>query len=288
MVANPHSAKSDKVLEALEQRNEILPDNIWAEINAGKSQISAKQALEIEISNLLAEKAVIRNHLLQNYQDENKTDSLRWLMNQLPDALSAYREIWTWFDEGNTGYGLNAIQNLDLTALPENHRSYHNGYIELAEVINQLVNDSTYVIQNDSLGFITLQNLVAFDNPAGIAARNLLTAYRLMNYEATIPVPDNTSKSATATFNNPKKAKKDKTAIYVFPNPANDYTILSYSIEVSGTMQLVSQEGRVVRFENLKSGTNQFLLRTGGLPSGVYTVKINADNQVLTSKLIIK
>lgn len=288
MVANPHSAKSNKVIEALEQRSETLPESIWAEIIAGKNQISARQALEISISDLSAEKALSRNLLLQAYQDDNKNDSLRWLMNQIPDALSAYKSAWTWFDEGNTGYGLTAIQNLDLTAIPENHRSYQNGYVQLAEVINQIATDTSYVLQHDTTALNTLQTLAVNDNPAGISARNLLTAYRLMSYEAVIPVPDTTLKSLAAEFDKPKKAKDDKTAIHVFPNPASDYTIVSYALEESGMVELLSQDGRLIRSEFLKSGINQYLLRTGGLPSGAYTVKVSGGKKTLTTKLIIQ
>jgi hypothetical protein len=53
---------------------------------------------------------------------------------------------------------------------------------------------------------ISLKNyfvLANEDNAAGISARNLLIAYRLMNYDAVIPIPDTTLKSATAMFDNP-------------------------------------------------------------------------------------
>ncbi|KAF0200713.1 MAG: hypothetical protein FD170_3242 [Bacteroidetes bacterium] len=288
MVANPHSAKSNKVIEALELRSESLPESIWAEINAGRNQISARQALEISISDLSAEKALSRNLLLQAYQNDNKNDSLRWLMNQIPDALSAYKSAWTWFDEGNTGYGLTAIQNVDLTTIPENHRSYQNGYVQVAEIIKQLATDTSYFLQNDTTALITLQTLAVNDNPAGISARNLLTAYRLMSYEAVVPAPDTTLKSLAAEFDKPKKAKDDKTTIHVFPNPASDYTIVSYAFEESGMVELLSHDGRVIRSENLKAGKNQYLLRTGGLPSGVYTVKVSGGKKTLTTKLIIQ
>jgi hypothetical protein len=288
MVANPHSAKSNKVIEALEQRNETLPENIWTEINAGKNQISARQALEISISDLSAAKTLSRTLLMQAYQDENKTDSLRWLLNQIPDALSAYKSTWTWFDEGNTGYGLTAIQNIDLTTVPESHQNYQNGYVQLAEIINQLATDTSYVLQNDTSALLILQNLALNNNPAGISARNLLISYRLMNYEAVIPVPDTSLKSAEAAFDTPRKAKEDKTDIHVFPNPANDFTIVNYNIQGSGVMELVSPDGRVIRSEYMKPGKKLHLLRTDGLPSGVYTIKLSGDNRSLTSKLVIR
>lgn len=126
------------------------------------------------------------------------------------------------------------------------------------------------------------------NNPAGISARNLLTANRLMSYEAVVPVPDTTLKSLAAEFDKLKKAKDDKTAIHVFPNPASDYTIVNYALEESGMVELLSQDGRVIRSENLKPGINQHLLRTDGLTSGVYTLSLKSGNKVLTTKLFVK
>lgn len=288
MVANPHSAKSNKVIETLELRSESLPESIWAEINAGRNQISARQALEISISDLSTEKAIYRNMLLQAYQEDHKNDSLRWLMNQIPDALSSYKSAWTWFDEGNTAHGLIEIQNVDLTTIPENHRSYHNGYIQVAEIIKLLATDTSYVLLNDSTALNTLLTLAVNDNPSGISARNLLTAYRLMDFEAIIQIPATSLKSVGVTFDNSKKAIADITGILVFPNPASDYTIVSYALEESGMVELLSQDGRIIRSEYLKPGINQHLLRTGGLPSGVYTIKLSGGKKNLTSRLVIK
>jgi len=102
-----------------------------------------------------------------------------------------------------------------------------------------------------------------------------------------IQAPDTKLKSAPE-FDKPKKAKDDKTAIHVFPNPASDYTIVSYALEVTGMVELLSHDGRVIRSENLKPGINQHLLRTDGLPSGVYTLSLKSGNKVLTTKLVIK
>ena len=126
------------------------------------------------------------------------------------------------------------------------------------------------------------------NNPAGVSARNLLTAYRLMNYEAVIPIPDTTLKSSIASFDIPRKANEDKTGIHVFPNPANEYTIVNYNMEGRGVMELLSPDGRVIRSENLKPGINQHLFRTEGLPSGVYTLNLKGGNKFLTTKLIIR
>lgn len=41
MVANPHAAKTPEVMNVLEQRDEPIPDELMAEIEAGKNQIGA-------------------------------------------------------------------------------------------------------------------------------------------------------------------------------------------------------------------------------------------------------
>ena len=144
------------------------------------------------------------------------------------------------------------------------------------------------IINKSQISVESMLLLANENNPAGVSARNLLTAYRLMNYEAVIPIPDTTLKSSIASFDIPWKANEDKTGIHVFPNPANEYTIVSYNMEGRGVMELLSQDGRVIRSEKLKPGINQLLVRIDGLPSGVYNLNLKGGNKVLTTKLVIR
>lgn len=144
------------------------------------------------------------------------------------------------------------------------------------------------IINKSQISVESLFLLANENNPAGISARNLLTAYRLMNYEAVIPIPDTTLKSSIASFDIPWKANEDKAGIHVFPNPANDYTIVSYNMEGVSVLELFSQDGRVIRSENLKPGKNQYLLRTVSLTAGVFTIKLSGGKKSLSTKLVIK
>lgn len=144
------------------------------------------------------------------------------------------------------------------------------------------------IINKSQISVESMLLLANENNPAGVSARNLLTAYRLMNYEAVTPIPDTTLKSAIASFDNSWKAKENKTDINVFPNPANDYTIVSYNMEGTSVLELFSQDGRVIRSENLKPGKNQYLLRTVSLTAGVYTIKLSGGKKSLSTKLVIK
>ena len=93
----------------------------------------------------------------------------------------------------------------------------------------------------------------------------------------------------TSVVNKPKtKGKSSQAMLHVFPNPAFDYTIVSYALGESSMVELLSQDGRVIRSEYLKPGINQHLLRTGGLPPGIYTVKVSGGKKTLSTKLIIQ
>jgi hypothetical protein len=59
-------------------------------------------------------------------------------------------------------------------------------------------------------------------------------------------------------------------------------------MEGIGVMELLSQDGRLIRSEYLKPGKKQHLLPTDGLPSGVYTLNIKGGSKGLTTKLVIR
>ncbi len=132
------------------------------------------------------------------------------------------------------------------------------------------------------------QMRIYVNNPAGISARNLLTANRLMSYEAVVPVPDTTLKSLAAEFDKPKKAKDDKTAIHVFPNPADNYIVIAYQLEKEGELSIVSQDGRIVHSQIINPGQNQVVIRVNYLTSGIYVARMVEGKKVRSTKFTVK
>jgi len=288
LVANPHSAKSYKVIEALEQREEPLPEELMEEIKAGKEQISAKQELELTKADLLAELAASRSALLQSFQEENNYDSLRWVLSSFPEPLSEYQKIWTWFDEGDTGYGITALQNLDIETLPAHHRDIQIRYLEIAGILNQLATDTTYVLSDDTVTINALFSLSNEDNAAGVSARNLLFAYRLLSYEPTVTLPDTSLKTSTIT-NKPKtNGNISREKIQVFPNPANDFIVVAYNMANDSKLSIVSQEGRVVYTQSISAGQNELMVRVNHFASGNYIVSMTEGKMVHSKKFTVK
>lgn len=288
MVANPHAAKSPEVIAALEQRTEQLPEELLDEIKAGKEQISARQRLELIKSDRMADLAATRSELLQAYQEEHNIDSLRWALDQFPEPLSGYQKAWTYFDEGNTGNGLTALQNLDIETVPAHHRSNQPGYVMLAGILDHLATDSSYVLSEDTTAIVALLTLATNSNSAGASARDLLSAYRIITYEPSVTLPD-TSLKSSFVVNKPKtKGKSSQAMLHVFPNPADNYIVIAYQLEKEGEFSIVSQDGRIVHSQIINPGQNQVVIRVNYLTSGIYVARMVEGKKVRSTKFTVK
>ncbi|KAF5058926.1 hypothetical protein DSECCO2_341440 [anaerobic digester metagenome] len=288
MVANPHAAKSPEVIAALEQRTEQLPEELLDEIKAGKEQISARQRLELIKSDRMADLAATRSELLQAYQEEHNIDSLRWALDQFPEPLSGYQKAWTYFDEGNTGNGLTALQNLDIETVPAHHRSNQPGYVMLAGILDHLATDSSYVLSEDTTAIVALLTLATNSNSAGASARDLLSAYRIITYEPSVTLPD-TSLKSSFVVNKPKtKGKSSQAMLHVFPNPADNYIVIAYQLEKEGELSIVSQDGRIVHSQIINPGQNQVVIRVNYLTSGIYVARMVEGKKVRSTKFTVK
>lgn len=251
-------------------------------------QISARQRLELIKSDLMADLAASRSELLQAYQEEQNFDSLRWALDQFPEPLAAYQKAWTWFDEGNTGNGITALQSLDIETVPAHHRSNQPGYVMLAGILNHLATDSSYVLSEDTTAVETLLTLATDSNSAGASARDLLSAYRIITYEPSVTLPD-TSLKSSLVVNKPKtKGKSSQAMLHVFPNPADDYIVIAYQLEEEGELSILSQDGRIVHSQIINPGHNQVVVRVNYLTSGIYIARILEGKKVHSTKFSVK
>ncbi|MDD5571843.1 MAG: T9SS type A sorting domain-containing protein [Bacteroidales bacterium] len=84
---------------------------------------------------------------------------------------------------------------------------------------------------------------------------------------------------------------KEAVKVSLYPNPANEYTNITYTLAKAGSINLsvINIMGQKVAFYNIDgiSGKNYKQINTGNLSSGIYVVKIEAEGKVFTEKLII-
>jgi hypothetical protein len=67
MVANPHTAKSDNLLQKVDSRFDPLPDYMKAQILAGRSLVSLKEEMESNLARYHLQKSRLINGLIHHY-----------------------------------------------------------------------------------------------------------------------------------------------------------------------------------------------------------------------------
>ena len=94
LVPNPHSAKSDELINMLEYRTVPMPDYMMEQILAGEDTVGAKESLQAEKAWWANEAAGAYTRLLDYYQgnggDSLTTDSLMWLFDYRNTLSSRY------------------------------------------------------------------------------------------------------------------------------------------------------------------------------------------------------
>jgi hypothetical protein len=85
------------------------------------------------------------------------------------------------------------------------------------------------------------------------------------------------------------RAQADSDALLVYPNPSStgQLTLKLSGINAAGQATLLNALGQVVRTTAL-TGTAEQTLPTRGLATGVYTLRVEANGQVLTRKVVLE
>lgn len=155
------------------------------------------------------------------------------------------------------------------------------------------------IVNDGSLHHFELElssNGTSFSNLANINPSNNLTEKQLYSYTDQHPyspfnyyrlkVVDNTQKYF---YSNVVKLKVGgEITAFIYPNPATEYTYLTFSSVSDGntSLELFNAAGQMVRSENIPyhKGDNQFQISLENLPKGMYVLRcagINIDHNIL-------
>ena len=80
----------------------------------------------------------------------------------------------------------------------------------------------------------------------------------------------------------------EKSNFSISPNPANDFTAITFNEPSKASVITVSNQlGQSIITENIPAGANRYELSTSGLSKGVYFIKINGEGVTSMQKLIV-
>ncbi|MBN2893220.1 MAG: T9SS type A sorting domain-containing protein [Bacteroidales bacterium] len=76
----------------------------------------------------------------------------------------------------------------------------------------------------------------------------------------------------------------------VYPNPVDDYLYVNFSLSVEqeSIIQVTDVSGKVVITENISENTSELKFNTSNLASGVYTINLIIDGEVISTETIIR
>ncbi|MFH1120432.1 MAG: T9SS type A sorting domain-containing protein [Bacteroidota bacterium] len=288
MVANPHSAKSETLMQELDMRLEPMPDYMKDEILEGVFVLSAKELMEAKRDMEMHFYNYGFNRLLSASLTDTipvPSDTLIALLNADGSARSLMQQAWILFEAGDTISALNRMETIP-TGITLNEQ-------ELAELTEQhmLMQWLSEAPVLDSINLETLSNFVeSSSSNVSAAARSILIANNLLEYNEPYLVPDLT-KSADISKPKPGSVRNQTQMIRVFPNPGKDYVTIEYNLGdnyPSGSYEVADQSGRTVKRGNLGRKTDQVVLDTFDLTPGNYYISlISASTNIASARFVI-
>ncbi len=161
-------------------------------------------------------------------------------------------------------------------------------------MIIPILMDILWSINQDASGLDSnkieqLIDLSSSNTKPGCLARNFLVANGLINYCEPIVLADEL-KSSEAKPNRPRNISQKNSRLSIFPNPANEYIIVSYDLTgLKGDFRIIiaSTEGKPLIQRGLTGIKNQIIISTEQISSSIYVVNLIKGEDIIESMPII-
>jgi hypothetical protein len=281
MVANPHNAKNDDLLEKIDQRYEPMPDYMKTQILQGRSLVSAYEKLQSDLSFYRQQRSLAFDALVKHYLTDTNENTLN----------ARYRLAFFNLQQGNAGIGQSILESIpeqfglagdDLEA----HQQLETYYDMLASWLQQ---GGTYSMA-DSVQVLTLTEMAGM--PAGIAtayAQNVLLSINKIEYNEPIMLPDLLKSSPIVQeFDEQNQLSGDNCSLKVYPIPAGNYLIIEHNFDTEPTgayVEILTAKGEKVIQVTVTGRQNWQTVDIRMLPSGMYMATLKADGkQIATVK----
>lgn len=296
LVENPQAAKSESVLQSIDDRFDPMPDYMMEEILEGKDSVGNKEVLQSKLAAYQQNRFKAFNTLNKLYKIDTNSlwgrDSLV-LMLENEESLSSQYELLFLFQEDADSIKANSVlDSIPIKfALSALQLTEYSNYGLLFDILFDIKGDSLTVLELDSLQLLSLQSCM-LDNGLlpSVYSKNILFVNELTSYIEQIILPD-PFKSAIVEeelfkdFELPNKESR----MSVYPNPAGQYVIIEYHLEEPFTNAYIEilDISSILKYSEKLSGThNQKVISLEDFITGNYFIRLVLDNKILESKKV--
>ena len=298
MEANPQSAKKDEFFEALDNRYELMPDYMMAQIMQGKNYFGAKEMLEAQLRSWQQVRSRAKNELIWQFlidtTNVSPLDSIIAFLEMENDIRSKYDLAFAYWEKKDSANAIITLNNIAAQFdLNEDQDLAHQQYIDFFGILDQMAENNWSAGDLDSSSIQTLFDLMDNGNAAIEShSRGLLVKGGYYDYTETINFPVCT-KSSGVKYNSKYNDtdEPDKDCLKLFPNPAGDYVIAYYKIQsdyLTADITINDLKGNLVGIYSVNVKENQCVLNLSSLPNGLYLIALHADGHVLDASKLSK
>jgi hypothetical protein len=287
MVANPHSAKNEELLNKLDDRWTPLPEYMVEQILQGRNLISVKEKTESQLARFMLDKTRAMSRLERTYRSDTANmqvslDSLAMLYATDHTPESKYRLAFLQLERGEALQG-----QATLNAIPVQFTLRHGQVDEHAKLVEYYSLLATFAgSAPDSAAVQALYDL-SQQEPyhAAMYATNMLIALGEVQYEEPVIMPDYL-KSARASGSQPGVDKIHKPQMLkVKPNPAKDFIIVEYELETGGNIliEITDISGKPVHSMQAINARDEVTVDTRNWTPGAHIVTLKLNGKPVES-----
>ncbi|MCF8369111.1 MAG: T9SS type A sorting domain-containing protein [Bacteroidales bacterium] len=292
MVANPHNAKDESLLEKIGERSDPMPEYMIAQILQGQSLVSAFESLQSQKAYYKQQRSLALNALIKLYLSDTldpaaSKDSLKVLLENENSKGAKYRLAFLSMEQGAWSMGQQVLNEIPQQFnLSEEELAIHQQYTAFYNLLSGLLQQGKSVSEVDSTQIELLLNIEAMQaGKPSVYARNVLLALEQIEYEEPILLPDLFKSTAVQEERQRIMQSLDEHHyVSLFPNPAGAYLIIEHKLEMESQKVVVkinNMKGECIKQVELTGKQNQQTVDIHSLKPGIYTATIVADQQEL-------
>jgi len=298
LTANPQSAKSGDILDAVDNRYDPVPDYMMAEIMQGLDQIGALESLESKIGYWSNYRSRAVNLLIREFLSDttiiNPADSLINLIEDETSLESKYRLAFSFWENNQTEEALQTLNEIPaIISLTSEELKTYNQYLDYFDILKMMNDSSLNPCQLDSSSVQSLFQIMNSNLPfISSYARGMLLRGRFMEFTEHVAFPQNAKSYPAYFFLDPQKHDfPNDDQLVLFPNPSGDYVIAYFnSIEFNecGRIKIANLQGKELEIITLDSRQNQVVINLSSFSNGLYLVSLIINNKPIQSEKLIK
>jgi hypothetical protein len=288
LASNPSAAKSDEIIDAVENRMTPFDEYQKAMLLQGLTAISDKEVLEGEMSTHLTKRSLAQHCIIMGIFSDSlvvdKYAAILPLFDETEHLGDAYQKINMLCHLGQYAAAIDIAENA-----PYYFRLKHQDITDL-EVLAEILEIESMLYQNDSLPLtgsqIQLLDDALYTTSAVAAERALNLLIKYADYEYFEPMVDDEFAEPRSNFQAPLRYAVND--LQIFPNPAGNMATVHYHAGGFAFVELMDLHGKIIQTLNVQNTQKQFALNLNNVAPGLYLVRILDQNSraIAQTKLV--